>query len=100
MRNVFDSFAGADPESPLAVRYSVSAESYPGLLPRLIEPFAKRGLVPDRLSSRHEGGVLRVEVGMDAMPSGMVHLVAGNLGQVVGVLDLRVVREPSLAAVA
>lgn len=91
---------GADPEAPLAVRFSLQADPHPGLLPRLFEPFSKRGLVPDRMSSRREGDSLRVEFALDAMPANAVHLVAGNLGQVIGVLDLAVTRTPTLAAVA
>jgi hypothetical protein len=32
-----------------------------------------------------EGEAMRAEVALSAMPLGMVHLVAGNLGQIIGV---------------
>ncbi|MFB9969978.1 hypothetical protein ACFFMP_08070 [Pseudoroseomonas cervicalis] len=67
-------------------RFTVLAEAYPGLLSRVLEPFAKRDLTPDRLRAQREGEYLRVEIGLDAMPVEMLHLVAGNLGQIVGVL--------------
>ncbi len=73
------------------VRFEMTAEAEPGLLPRLLAPFARRGLVPDRVRSRREGASLVVEVGMDAMPSDMLHVVEGNLRQVVGVVRLAVV---------
>jgi hypothetical protein len=44
-----------------------------------------------------EGAAMRAEVLMQAMPLGMVYLVAGNLGQIIGVrrvetMEGRVVR--------
>ena len=35
-----------------AVRFAVQADCSPGLLPRLLQPFAKRDLVPDRVQAR------------------------------------------------
>lgn len=69
-----------------AARFTVLAEAYPGLLSRVLEPLAKRDLTPDRLRAQREGEYLRVEIGLDAMPLEMLHLVAGNLGQIVGVM--------------
>jgi hypothetical protein len=70
---------------PHAVRYSVLADADPGLLPRLLVPFARRDLTPDRLDATRFGDSMRVEIALDAMPGEMVHLVEGNLRQVVGV---------------
>jgi hypothetical protein len=67
------------------------AEAEPGLLPRLLAPFARRDLIPDRVRSRREGASLVVEIAMDAMPSEMLHVVEGNLRQVIGVVRLAVV---------
>jgi hypothetical protein len=78
-----------DPDLPVPARFHLLAEASPGLLPRLLQPLAKRDLVPDALLARREGELLRVEIALDAMPAGMVHLVAGNLSQVVGVIELR-----------
>jgi hypothetical protein len=74
------------PSAVSAARFTVLAEAYPGLLSRVLEPLAKRDLTPDRLRAQREGDYLRVEIGLDAMPLEMLHLVAGNLGQIVGVL--------------
>jgi hypothetical protein len=71
-----------------SVRYHVVADASPGLLPRLLHPFARRDLMPDAVESRHLDGTMRVEIAMAAMPAEMVHLVAGNLAQVVGVRSL------------
>lgn len=68
------------------VLFIVEAFAEPGLLPRLLQPFAKRDLTPDHMLVRREGAMLRVELGMEAMPVDVIHLIAGNLGQVVGVL--------------
>ena len=74
------------PDEPLvAARFTVIAEAFPGLLSRILEPFAKRDLVPDLVRATRDGEVMRAEVALQAMPLGMVHLVAGNLGQIIGV---------------
>ena len=79
----------SDPERLVPARFVLLAEPSPGLLSRLMQPLAKRDLVPDLVLARREGEAIRVEIALDAMPTGMVHLVQGNLGQVVGVIELR-----------
>ena len=76
------------PDLLVPARFLVLAEASPGLLSRLLQPLAKRDLVPDYIQARREGEAMRVEITLDAMPAGMVHLVAGNLGQVFGVIEL------------
>jgi len=68
-----------------SVRYALLADAEPGLLPRLLVPFARRDLTPDRFDARRIGDAVQVEIVIDAMPGEMVHLVEGNLRQVVGV---------------
>jgi acetolactate synthase small subunit len=88
----------APAEEPLvAARFTLLAEADPGLLSRVLEPFAKRDLIPDGVRATREGALMRAEVSLAAMPLGMVHRVAGNLGQIVGVrrveaMEGRVVR--------
>jgi acetolactate synthase small subunit len=73
-------------EEPLvAARFTVVAEASPGLLSRILQPLAKRDLVPDSLRATRHGDAMRVEMALEAMPRGMVHLVAGNLGQIIGI---------------
>jgi len=73
-------------EEPLvAARFTVLAEASPGLLSRILQPLAKRDLVPDALRASRQGEAMRTEITLNAMPQGMVHLVAGNLGQIIGV---------------
>lgn len=74
-------------------RFTVTAEPSPGLLPRLVEPFARRDLVPDAFEARRQGATTRIDIRMAEMPAEMVHLVQGNLGQVVGVLDVQCEQE-------
>ena len=85
---------------PVSVRFSVFAESSPGLLPRLLQPLAKRDLTADAMTARREGDDMQVELVLEAMPAEMVHLVAGNLGQVIGVMEVRVDREAGLKLAA
>ena len=84
-------------EALVAARFTVTADATPGLLSRVLEPFAKRDLIPDTVRASREGDALRAEISLHAMPLGMVHLVAGNLGQIIGVrrveaMEGRVVR--------
>jgi hypothetical protein len=80
---------GAAVERPeLSVRFMLDADADPGLLPRLLQPFAKRDLVPDRMWSHRNGPVVHVEIAVAAMPDDIVHLIEGNLRQVVGVRNV------------
>ena len=78
------------PDHPqsVAVRFMLDADPFPGLLSRLLEPFAKRDLTPDRMWSHRGADVMHVEIAMQAMPTEVVHLVEGNLRQVVGLRTL------------
>lgn len=86
--------------SVLSVRFLLDADTSPGLLPRLLQPYAKRDLVPDRMWSHRAGDTLHVEIAMEAMPSEYVHLVEGNLRQTVGVRTVSRVARPCLREVA
>jgi len=69
----------------VAVRFFLDADADPGLLPRLLAPFARRDLTPDRMWSHRNGATMHVEIALDTMPAAELHLIEGNLGQVVGV---------------
>lgn len=94
--------ADTNPEHPstVFVRFLLDADVSPGLLPRLLQPYAKRDLVPDRMWSHRSGDTIHVEIAMEAMPAEVVHLVEGNLRQVVGVRDVSRVSRPCLRQVA
>ena len=76
----------------VAVRFMLDAEASPGLLSRLLQPFARRDLTPDRMWSHRNGAVMHVEIALEAMPAEMVHRVEGNLWQVVGVQTVTLLR--------
>jgi hypothetical protein len=84
----------------VAVRFMLDADAAPGLLPRLLQPFAKRDLVPDRMWSHRAGDVIHVEIALEAMPGEVVHLVEGNLCQVVGVRSVAQVRPEAVRRAA
>lgn len=77
------------PQSELFdAKYFVVALADPGIAPRLVEPFAKLGLVPSRLhlSTEHGAGE---EVSADLRVSGVdrmtAHLIDKALRRIVGV---------------
>ena len=86
--------------SLVAMRFHLLAERCPGLLPRLLQPFAKRDLTADVFHAEREGDLMRIEILLEAMPEEMVHLVAGNLGQVIGVVSVRAEPVPGLRIAA
>lgn len=87
-------------DSSVAVRFMLDVDATPGLLSRLLLPFAKRDLVPDRMWSHRSGDTLHVEIAMAAMPGDVVHLVEGNLRQVVGVRTLTQLRPEAMRQAA
>ena len=76
-------------ERVLAVRYLVRAEPSPGLLPRLLQPLAKRDVTPERFRAAREGEAMRVEIAA-VLPEAVVELVAGNIRSVIGVTRIEV----------
>ena len=82
------------------VRFLLDAECSPGLLPRVLQPFAKRDMMPDRMWSHRAGDTMHIEIAVEAMPDEEIHLVEGNLRQIVGVRQVIQVRpeQRSLAA--
>lgn len=83
-------------DEPLKALFFVTGPSDPGLLPRLIEPFAKLGHVPHRVHASREHGDGE-EVSVDMRLSGVnrrqAHLVEKALRAVVGVRQVIVVTE-------
>jgi len=83
-----------------SVLFDVVADAEPGLLPRMLVPFARRDLALDQVKARRSGGAMLVTLGMEAMPSEMVHRVEGNLRQIVGVRRVEVVLRGAVRALA
>lgn len=69
-------------ESVGAACFTVNAAASPGVLPRLVEPFAKRGLVPGELHSRRHGDTLAVEIRIDGMTAELAEYLAACLRQI------------------
>lgn len=65
-------------------RFTVLGEAEPGLLPRLIEPFAKRGLLLRRLEASAEAEGLRVSLAAELDEAG-ASLLGASLRAIVGV---------------
>ena len=83
-----------------SVCFELLADAEPGLLPRILVPFARRDLLPDQVRTRRIGDTVTARIAMHAMPSEMIHLVEGNLRQIVGLRRLEVVIHADVRAVA
>ena len=75
-------------ESEYAVCFVLEADPTPCLLPRLLQPFARRGLILDHVSVRRSADRMRVELALDDITAEEADLVEGNLRQLVGVFSL------------
>jgi hypothetical protein len=82
------------------VRFLLDADASPGLLPRLLQPFAKRDLTPDRMWSHRTGAIVHVEIALEAMQEDEIRRVEGNLRQIVGVRQVFQTRSEARRAVA
>ena len=69
-------------ETSKHTRFVVFAASHPGTLPRIVEPFAKRGLVPASLSSRTIDEELRVEIEMEGMDPSLAAYIGRYLQEI------------------
>jgi hypothetical protein len=77
--------------------FLVSAPADPGLLPRLIEPVAKLGAVPQRVHASRESGdgtELTVDLRLAGVAPRTADLVERALRAVVGVRQVMAVVEP------
>ena len=70
---------------PVTARFSVQARPEPGVMPRLLELFAKRGLVPQRFAGIASQTVLSVEVQIGGLARDTVDYIARCMRQIVGV---------------
>jgi len=73
----------ADPR-PVAC-FAVHAVADPGVLPRVVEQFAKRGWVPSSLEARVSGGEIAIDLQMPGLGRDDAALVAAALRAIVGV---------------
>ena len=80
--------ASADAPSVVSVRFMVDADASPGLLSRLLQPFAKRDITPDRMWSHRNAETMHIEFAVHALPAEYAHMIEGNLRQVIGVQNV------------
>lgn len=83
--------------APLTTRFDLRAEPSPGLLPRVLQPFAKRDVTPDFFQARRMDAEMDITIICFDLEPGMAALIAGNLGQVIGVSRVVVTPAESLA---
>jgi acetolactate synthase small subunit len=74
-----------DPASAPATCFSVHAEVDPGVMPRVAELFAKRGLVPSSWVSRVSGHELTIDVQMRGLERDQAAYIARCLRAIVAV---------------
>ncbi len=65
--------------------FSVHARAEPGVMPRVLELFAKRGLVPTRWLSQQTARGLAIDVQMEGMDRDLAAYVGRCMRQVSGV---------------
>ena len=81
-----DTAPAADRElAPLAFCFSVHAVAEPGVMPRILELFAKRGLVPHKWQSAASDRVLTIEVQIAGLAHDTADYIARCMRQIAGV---------------
>ena len=69
----------------VAVCFSVQAAAEPGVMPRVLELFAKRGLVPQKWQSTVAGTVLAIDVQTGELGRDTADYIARCMRQIAGV---------------
>jgi len=76
-------FAAAPaPAAAFTACFSVVSKLDPGLMPRVLELFAKRGLIPTYWFSRVSGQELTIDLQMEGLDRDTVALLAGCFRQI------------------
>ncbi|WP_245957127.1 hypothetical protein [Aestuariispira insulae] len=90
----FSSHPGTPQGLPAPVAcFSVHAKSDPGSLPRVLEPFAKRGLVPAQVHvtrDRDDNGLLQIDLQMADMDLDTATTIGRSLNQIFGIQSVLV----------
>src|SRR4030088_1147849 len=69
----------------VAVCFSVQAVAEPGVMPRVLELFAKRGLVPQKWQSTVSGTLLAIDVQTGGLGRDTADYIARCMRQIAGV---------------
>lgn len=78
----------AEPESRPTACFSVQAQSHPQIMPRVLDQFAKRGMVPTTWHAAAAGrdpGELHIDIQVEGMAAELAGHVAECLRRIVGV---------------
>jgi acetolactate synthase small subunit len=70
---------------PSSVSFSIRALAEPGVMPRVVELFAKRGLVPQRWHSAVSEQALSIDVQMTGLDRDVADYIARCMRQIHGV---------------
>jgi len=73
------------PDSPPTACFAVHAAAEPGVMPRVLELFAKRGLVPTSWISRVSSQELTIDLQMRGLDAADAGYIARSLRQIVAV---------------
>jgi hypothetical protein len=76
-----------------ATRFFVSGDASPGLAPRVLELFAKRGLIPDEFHARAADGEMSIEIRADGMAEDVAAYIGRCLRQITSVERVLVSRD-------
>ena len=71
--------------APPSVAFSIRALAEPGVMPRVLELFVKRGLVPQRWSSAVSNAGLGIEIQMTGLDREVADYIARCMRQIHGV---------------
>ncbi|MGD9615102.1 MAG: hypothetical protein AB7H90_06160 [Alphaproteobacteria bacterium] len=71
--------------TPFSVSFSIRALAEPGVMPRIVELFAKRGLVPRRWNSIASDTTLGIDVEMTGLDRDAADYIARCMRQIHGV---------------
>ena len=72
-------------EAPVTFCYSLLARAEPGVMPRVVELFAKRGLVPQKWHSTASRSALSIEVQIGGLERDVADYIGRCMLQIVGV---------------
>src|SRR6266446_9973249 len=82
----FGAASPADSDAaPRSVCFSVQARAEPGVMPRVVELFAKRGLVPQKWHSTASDEALTIDVQMAGLGRDLSGYIARCMRQIIGV---------------
>ena len=85
LQPVADVFVAEDRSAPITVCFTVQARAEPGVMPRVIELFAKRGLVPARWHSTASQSVLTIDIQIGGLQRDLADYIARCMRQITGV---------------